>query len=183
LGTDYLDAYLLHWPGHHPLEETIEAFERLVERGSIRAWGVSNFDVADLDHAARIAGAERITCNQVLYHLEERAIEHAVLPWCAARGVAVVAYSPFGAGSFPSPQSRGGRVLGEIADARGASPYQVALQFLLRHPSVLTIPKALGRSHVEDNAAAVRLALSAEDLDRLEGAFPRGPRPRHLPMI
>jgi diketogulonate reductase-like aldo/keto reductase len=183
LRTDHLDVYLLHWPGSHPLEETIEAFERLVERGSIRAWGVSNFDVADLEHAERIAGADRIACNQVLYHLEERAIEHALLPWCAARGVAVVAYSPFGSGSFPSPRSPGGQVLGTIAAAHEASPRQVALRFLLRHPSVLTIPKASDRSHVEENAKAPRLDLPVEDLDQIERAFPRGPRPGTLPMI
>ena len=183
LRTDRLDVYLLHWPGSHPLEETIEAFERLVERGSIRAWGVSNFDVADLEHAERVAGADRIACNQVLYHLEEQAIEHAVLPWCDARGVAVVAYSPFGAGSFPSRQSPGGLVLDEIAGAHEVSPYQVALRFLLRHRSVLAIPKASDRSHVEQNAEAPRLDLTTDELNRLERAFPRGPRPRTLPMI
>ncbi|MBW2527793.1 MAG: aldo/keto reductase [Deltaproteobacteria bacterium] len=148
LKTDYLDLYLLHWPGQHPLEQTIAAFERLVERGAIRAWGVSNFDERELEQAYRIAGPGRMVCNQVLYHLEERAIEHAVASWCAAHDVAVVAYSPFGAGSFPSARSRGGRVLAEIAAAHGASAYQVALQFLLRDPGVLAIPKATRRAHV-----------------------------------
>src|SRR5437016_4593430 len=119
LGTDRLDCYLLHWPGRHPLADTIAAFERLRREGKIRAWGVSNFGVEELERAAALAGAERIACNQVLYHLEERTIEHAVIPWCVARGIAVVGYSPFGSGRFPGPRSRGGRVLAEIAAAHG----------------------------------------------------------------
>src|SRR5690242_12896919 len=91
LRTDHLDLFLLHWPGSHPLEETIAAFERLVEAGKIRAWGLSNFDEEDLEEALRLAGPGRIACDQVLYHLQERAIEHAVLPWCAAHRVALVA--------------------------------------------------------------------------------------------
>src|SRR5204863_3305949 len=102
-------------PGDHPLEETIAAFEQLRHDGKIRAWGVSNFDVADLEEAWRIGG-DGLACNQVLYHLQERAIEHAVLPWCEEHGVAVVAYTPFGP-RFPPPHSAGGRVLQEIADA------------------------------------------------------------------
>ncbi|HEX9419640.1 MAG TPA: aldo/keto reductase, partial [Methylomirabilota bacterium] len=94
LRTDRLDCYLLHWPGRHPLADTIAAFEQLRREGKIRAWGVSNFGVEELERAAALAGAERVACNQVLYHLEERAIEHAVVPWCVARGIAVVGYSP-----------------------------------------------------------------------------------------
>ena len=101
LETDRLDCYLLHWRGDYPLKETFEAFEQLRSEGKILSWGVSNFDVPDLEEALRIAGAGRIACNQVLYHLQERAIEHAVLPWCEEHGVAVVAYSPFGHGDFP----------------------------------------------------------------------------------
>ncbi len=101
LRTDHLDAYLLHWPGRHPLEDTFAAFEQLQAAGKIRAWGVSNFDTDDLDDALAVAGPGKIACDQVLYHLGERAIEHAVLPWCAAHDVAVIAYSPFGHGDFP----------------------------------------------------------------------------------
>ena len=121
LGTDRLDCYLLHWRGPHPLADTIAAFEVLQSQGKILSWGVSNFDVDDLDEALAIAGEGRIACNQVLYHLQERAIEHAVLPWCEARGVAVVAYSPFGHDSFPGPRTPGGRVLAEIAAATTGS--------------------------------------------------------------
>ena len=142
LRTDRLDAYLLHWRGQHPLEDTLTAFEQLQRAGKIISWGVSNFDVADLEEALEIAGPGRITCDQVLYHLEERAIEHAVLPWCEAHDVAVVAYSPFGHGSFPGPHTPGGRVLAEIAAAHNATPRQVALRFLERRPLLFTIPKA-----------------------------------------
>ena len=108
LKTDRLDSYLLHWPGQHPLEETIAGFEDLRRAGKILSWGLSNFDVDDLDRALAIAGPDRIACNQVLYHLNERAIEHAVLPWCERHGVAMVGYSPFGRGEFPDPASVGG---------------------------------------------------------------------------
>src|SRR5246500_1124608 len=117
LKTDYLDCYLLHWRGSYPLEDTVAAFEELVKAGKIRSWGVSNFDVDDLDEMLDVAGEGKIACNQVLYHLQERAIEHAVLPWCKRHGVAVVAYSPFGHDDFPSPHSKAGAVLQTIADA------------------------------------------------------------------
>ena len=141
LKTDRLDCYLLHWPGNYPLEETIAAFEQLRSQGKIMSWGVSNFDVSDLEEAYRIAGEGRLTCNQVLYHLKERAIEHAVIPWCESHGVAVVGYSPFGHADFPAPGSAGGRVLETIADAHQATPRQVALRFLLRRPSLLPFPR------------------------------------------
>jgi diketogulonate reductase-like aldo/keto reductase len=181
LGTDRLDCYLLHWRGQHPLGDTVAAFDELQQAGKIRAWGVSNLDVADLDELARHGLP---ACNQVLYHLGERAIEHAVVPWCERHGVAVVAYSPFGhAGGFPGPRTQGGRVLEEIATAHGATPRQVALRFLLRLPSVLAIPKAGRVAHVEDNAAAGELELDEADLARIDEAFPRAPAPRHLPML
>src|SRR3954471_13628360 len=164
LGTDRLDCYLLHWRGPHPLTETIAAFELLQSQGKILSWGVSNFDVDDLEEALAIAGEGRIACNQVLYHLQERAIEHAVLPWCEAHGVAVVAYSPFGHDSFPGPRTPGGQVLAEIAAAHGATPRQVALRFLVRRPSLFAIPKASDPDHVADNAGAGDLHLSDAEL-------------------
>ncbi|MDO9016088.1 MAG: aldo/keto reductase [Deltaproteobacteria bacterium] len=182
LKTDRLDLYLLHWPGSHPLAETVAAFEQLVASGKILAWGVSNFDVDELDALRAVSDDGRITCNQVLYHLEERAIEHAVIPWCEARGVSVVAYSPFGSGQFPAARSRGGRVLAEVAARHGATPRAVALAFLLRRPSVFAIPKAGDVRHVEDNARAGDLTLTDDDLRRLDEAFPLG-APRPLPMI
>lgn len=183
LKTDWLDCYLLHWPGPHPLEETLRAFERLREDGKIRSWGVSNFDVDDLEEALAIAGPGRMACNQVLYHLRERHIEHRVLPWCERHGVAVVGYSPFGSGDFPEPGSPDGRVLAEVARAHGASPRQVALAFLVRHRSLFAIPKASREAHTADNAAAARLRLSAKDITRLEAAFAPGPPGRELPVV
>lgn len=176
LRTNRLDCYLLHWPGRYPLAETIRAFEDLERQGKIRSWGVSNFDVGDLDEALSVAGPSRIACNQVLYHLDERSIEAAVLPWCARHSVALVAYSPLGAGRFPAPAGpvgAGGRVLAEVARARGATPHQVALAFLVRDPNVLAIPKAARVAHVEDVAGAGDLVLTADELRRVDEAFPR----------
>lgn len=183
LRTDHLDLYLLHWPGEHPLAETLATFDELQRAGSIRHYGVSNFDERELAEAVRLAGPGRIVCNQVLYHLGERAIEHALLPACAELGVALVAYSPFGSGRFPTASSKGGRILAEVAARLGATPRQVALAFLLRHESVLTIPKSAREEHVRQNAAAHALRLSPADQARLEQAFPLGPKPRVLPTI
>jgi diketogulonate reductase-like aldo/keto reductase len=183
LKTDHLDCYLLHWRGSYPFEETVAAFEELVKAGKIRSWGVSNFDVDDLDELLDVAGEGRIACNQVLYHLQERAIEHAVIPWCEQHGVAVVAYSPFGHNDFPSARSKGGEALEKIAQAHNATPRQVALAFLTRAPSVLAIPKASSAEHAADNAAAGNLTLGAAEIAALDKAFPRGPKPRGLPML
>ncbi|WP_407176015.1 aldo/keto reductase [Bradyrhizobium sp. STM 3562] len=183
LRTDYLDCYLLHWRGSYPLAETVAAFEELVRAGKIRSWGVSNFDEGDLDEMLGVAGEGKIACNQVLYHLKERAIEHAVVPWCEKHQVAVVAYSPFGHDDFPTPGSKGGEVLRQIAQAHGATPRQVALAFLTRKPTVFAIPKASSAEHAADNAAAVDLALSESEIAALDRAFPLGPKPRSLPML
>jgi len=183
LKTDRLDLYLLHWPGPHPLAETLAAFEELREAGAIRHYGVSNFDVPLLEEAVRLAGPGRIACNQVLYHLEERAIEHRLLPACRRLGVTLVAYSPFGSGRFPSPRSAGGRALAAVAARHRATPHQVALSFLLRDPSVVTIPKSARAERVRENAAALRLALTRVDLAELEVAFPVGPERDELPTI
>jgi diketogulonate reductase-like aldo/keto reductase len=183
LKTGWLDCYLLHWRGEYPLEETIAGFEKLRREGKILSWGVSNFDVPDLEEARKIAGGSRFVCNQVLYHLGERAIEHAVLPWCEEHDVAVVAYSPFGHGSFPGPQTAGGRVLAEIAAAHHATARQVALRFLLRRPLLFTIPRASNPEHVTENAGAGDLRLTEDEIARIDEAFPLGPRPRQLPML
>ena len=119
----------------------------------------------------------------MLYHLQERAIEHAVIPWCEAHGVAVVAYSPFGHNDFPSPRSKAGEVLQAIADAHGASVRQVVLAFLTRQVPVFAIPKAATSEHAADNAAAGELVLNDGEIAALDKAFPRGPKPRGLPML
>jgi len=181
LATDRLDCYLLHWRGRTPLAETIGALKDLVQAGKILSWGVSNFDVEDLDEALEIAGPGQIACNQVLYHLEERAIEHAVLPWCEKNGVALVGYSPFGSGSFPGPSSSGGRTLARVAAKHGATARQVALAWLARR--TFTIPKASNPAHALDNAGAGALNLDESDVAEIDAAFPRGRAPSGLPML
>jgi len=183
LRTDRLDCYLLHWRGSELLARTIEAFETLKAQGRILSWGVSNFDVDDLEDALGIAGDGRIACNQVMYHLGERAIEHAVLPWCEQNGVALVGYAPFGSGHFPGPGTHGGKALAAVAEAHGATPRQVALAFLTRRPSLFAIPKASSPEHAAENAGAGDLRLTETELARIDAAFPLGARPRSLPMI
>jgi diketogulonate reductase-like aldo/keto reductase len=183
LKTDRLDCYLLHWRGSYPLSETVAAFEQLVSEGKIRSWGVSNFDADDLDEMLEVAGDGKIACNQVLYHLQERAIEQAVIPWCKQHSTTVVAYSPFGHNDFPSPRSRAGEVLQKIAGTHAASPRQVALAFLTRDPLVFAIPKASTPEHAAENAAAGDLVLTKDEIAMLDKAFPRGPKPRSLPML
>ena len=183
LKTDRLDCYLLHWRGPHPLEDTFAAFDALRAEGKILSYGVSNFDVPDLEEAQEIAGESRTVSNQVLYHLQERAIEHGVLPWCEQHRLAVTAYSPFGHGDFPGMHTPGGRLLADIARAHDATTRQIALAFLLRQPSVFAIPKASSVEHVEENAGASDIQLSQAEIARIDFAFPRGQRRRGLPMI
>jgi diketogulonate reductase-like aldo/keto reductase len=183
LRTDRLDCYLLHWRGHHPLRDTVEAFEELKREGKILAWGVSNFDVPDLEELKAVAGREGPVCDQVLYHLEERAVEHAVLPWCERHSSALVAYSPFGPGQFPDAGTPGGRLLRQIAESHNATPRQVALRFLLRRDAVFAIPKSSNAEHVEENARAVDLRLTDLEITKLGSAFPIGPPPNQLPTL
>jgi diketogulonate reductase-like aldo/keto reductase len=182
LKTDHLDLYLLHWPGDHPLSETFRAFEELRRAGKTLHTGVSNFDTAELAAAIALAGPGKVACNQVLYHLGERHVEARLQPLCAQEGVAFVAYSPFGSGNFPSPSSTGGKVLAALARAHGATPRQIALAFLTRTPGAFAIPKASTRAHVEENARAAQVSLSADDVARLDQAFPLRER-SSLPMI
>lgn len=182
LNTDHLDCYLLHWPGRHPLSDTIAAFEELESAGKIRSWGVSNFDETELDQALSIAGPGRIACNQVLYHLGERSIEHAVLPWCEANGVTLVGYTPFGRAKFP-PSGSGGDALARIAKSRGKTVRQVALAFLTRKPNLFAIPKASKPEHVRDNAGALGLELSPEEIGAIDAGFPMSKKRRGVPML
>lgn len=183
LRTERLDCYLLHWRGSYPLEETIAGFEQLRRDGKISSWGVSNFDLADLEETVRIAGEGSIACNQVLYHLKERSIEHAVVPWCEQHGVAVVGYTPFGnSASVFGSGTKAGRILREIAAAHNATPRQVALTFLVRRPSLLTIPKASSPEHAAENAVAGDLKLTKRELQLIDEAFPLDRRYHGLPI-
>lgn len=183
LKTEYLDCYLLHWLGPYPLEETFAAFEELQENGKIRWWGMSNVDEHTLARAIKSTSPGHITCNQVLYHLQERAIEHAVLPFCEQQKVTLVGYSPFGSGRFPAADSKAGQVLSAIAKRYSASPRQIALAFLIRHPSMFVIPQTSQISHVEDNALAAEIVLSEEDIQQIDLAFPLGPPREGIPTL
>lgn len=172
LRTDHLDCYVLNGRGPHPLAETIEAFEQLRTDGKIAAWGVCNFTLSDLEEALKIAGEGHIACSQVSYHLQDRAIEHTILPWCETHNVAVVATNPYAHGNFPGPDTAGGRILQIIADAHQATARQVALRFLVRHPSTFAIPTALIHEHAAENAGAGTLELSEAELEQINNAFP-----------
>lgn len=183
LRTDRLDLYLLHWRGSHPLRDTMRAMEKLVAGGLTRFIGVSNFDVDDLQEAQAALRNEPLACNQVLYHLGDRGIERRLLPYCAERRIAVVAYSPFGSGQFPSPRSVGGRVLADVAAKENRTPRQVVLNFLTRHPHVFTIPKASRAEHVRENAGAAGWTLSPESTAAIDEAFPAPDHDVPLGMI
>jgi diketogulonate reductase-like aldo/keto reductase len=183
LKTDRLDCYLLHWRGDHPLDDTIEAFQQLQSEGKILSWGVSNFDAPDLKEAHRRSGHAGPVCDQVLYHLQERAVEHAVVPWCEKHDAAFVGYSPFGHGDFPGPHTPAGRLLQEIAKENHATPRQVALQFLLRWPFSFVIPKSSDIDHVVENAGAGDLELTGMQMERLNRMFPLGAPRRGIPVL
>jgi diketogulonate reductase-like aldo/keto reductase len=179
LATDRIDLYLLHWRGSTPLAHTVEALERLAASGKIRHWGVSNLDVSDLEELLQATpqGAH-LQANQVLYNLSRRGIELDLLPWCRARRVPVMAYSPVEQGRLLRS-----RALRTIAERRGATPAQVALAWILRHDGVTAIPKASTPGHVEENRAALDLRLSEQELAELERAFPPPEEPVPLEML
>jgi diketogulonate reductase-like aldo/keto reductase len=172
LRTDYLDVFLLHWRGSVPLAETLGALEELVDQGKIRALGVSNFDVADLEEARALLRKHPIACDQVLYHLGERHIEAELVGYCETHDIAVVGYSPFGHGRFPPSARAGARALAAVAARHGATPRQVALAFLARATPLFTIPKASTVAHAEENAGALDVALTAADIAEIDAAFP-----------
>ncbi|HUP30804.1 MAG TPA: aldo/keto reductase [Usitatibacter sp.] len=169
-----LDLYLLHWRGSVPLEETVEALESLVAAGKIARWGVSNFDVEDIQELARVPGGERVGANQVLYNLARRGIEFDLLPLCSASHIDVMAYSPLDEGTLARHPA-----LASISRDCGATPAQVALAWLMQRPGVCVIPKASREEHVRANAAAREVKLDAAALSSLDRAFPppQGKRP------
>ena len=181
LGTDYLDAYLLHWRGNVPLDETMGALEQLVDDGKIRSLGVSNFEVEDLREARAALRRHPLACNQVLYHLGERTIEEHELPYCVQHDVAVVAYTPFGRGDWTDRP--GAHVLEDIARKHGVTPRAVILAFLTRGALTFAIPKASTVEHVEENAAGGDLRLDEDDLARIDHAFPVKKRRGGLPTL
>jgi diketogulonate reductase-like aldo/keto reductase len=178
LKTDYLDLYLLHWRGSVPLVETLEAFQTLQEAGKIRSYGVSNFDVEDMEEAAALKGENSIATNQVLYNLTRRGIELNLLPWCRQHNIPIMAYSPIEQGRLLNHQT-----LQAIAQTRGVTTAQVAIAWLLHQDNVIVIPKSSHMSHVEQNHAALNLKLSAEEMATLNAAFPPPAKPVPLEML
>lgn len=178
LGTDRLDLYLLHWRGEHPLEDTVAAFEALRAAGKIGAWGVSNFDVADMEELLALPGGENCAVNQVLYNLSRRGIEHDLLPWCQAHAIPVMAYSPIEQGRLVHHPE-----LIRVAKAYQATPAQVALAFLLERDGVIAIPKSANMARVRENRDAVDLDISHEDWSALDAAFPPPARKTPLEML
>ena len=180
LKTDRLDMYLLHWRGSVPLDETLEAFQRLERDGKIRHWGVSNLDVADMEELTglTVRGGSPAATDQVLYNLMRRGIEFDLLPWCLTRGIPVMAYSPLEQGALA-----GHKTLNAIAARLAATPAQIALAWVLRQPGVIAIPKAGDVEHVRENRGALEIALAPADLAELDNAFPPPARQRPLEMI
>ena len=178
LGTDRLDLYLLHWRSRIPLAETVAAFERLRRDGKILRWGVSNFDVADMNELLALPDGPRCAVNQVLYHLGERGIEWDLAGLCKRHRVALMAYSPLGEGALLRS-----RKLARISAAAGATPSQVALAWLLRRDDVIVIPQTSNVAHVVENRAAASLRLSEATLAKLDAAFPPPSRSRPLAVI
>jgi diketogulonate reductase-like aldo/keto reductase len=170
----YLDLYMLHWPGSHPLEETMRALEDLVERGDVRLAGVSNFDTEAMLEAASYLHRVPLSCNQVLYNLCERGVEHELVPAARERKIAIVAYTPFGRGAFLR-HAPARAALESVARKHGASGHQVALAFLTREPNVFTIPKAADPAHAQANASAADITLDADDVAVIDAAYPPGP--------
>ncbi|HEX4822805.1 MAG TPA: aldo/keto reductase [Candidatus Polarisedimenticolaceae bacterium] len=167
LETDRIDLYLLHWPGRHPLDETLRAFVELKRKGKVLHYGLSNFDLDEMAGSEKLPGGAEVATNQVLYNVQRRGIERKLLPWCADRGIAIMAYSPFDQGRL-----RPNGTLQEVAARHRATPAQVALAWVLRHENVVAIPKAGKPQHVRDNVAAGEIVLTEEDLADIDRAYP-----------
>jgi diketogulonate reductase-like aldo/keto reductase len=183
LGTDHLDLYLIHWPGQYPIEDTIRAFDELQRAGKVRHYGVSNFDVPKLEEAVKVAGEGKIACNQVLYHLEERDIEHKLIAWCQKREIAVVGYSPFGSSRSPWISSEAKAVLESIAKDHHVTAHAIALAFLVREEGLFSIPKSANPQHTKSNTRAGNITLTDEETKRIDKAFPKAKPRRSLPTI
>jgi diketogulonate reductase-like aldo/keto reductase len=167
LRIDRIDCYLLHWRGRVPLKETVDAFEKLVERGLIARWGVSNFDVGDMLELFAIPGGERCAANQVLYHAGDRAVEAGLLDLCRARGMPLMAYAPLGQGELLR-----NRAFASIARSANLTPAQLAIAFVLSREGVVAIPKTSNVDRLRENLAAQSITLDADTLARIDAAFP-----------
>lgn len=180
LKTDYIELYLLHWRGDVQLSETLDAFQQLKEEGKILEYGVSNFDVDDMEEAFALPGGDAIATNQVLYNLAHRGIEWNLLPWSSERGIPIMAYSPLGNDRAEQKRIFGEEAMKAIAARHNATPGQIVLAWLMRHPDLVVIPKASSPEHIRANRAAHDLKLTDVDLQELDQAFP--PPRRKIPL-
>jgi diketogulonate reductase-like aldo/keto reductase len=178
LRTDRIDLYLLHWPGAIPLEQTLRGFDSLVKSGKVRYWGVSNFDVDDLEELASLAGGSSVATNQVLYNLTRRAIEWDLLPWCDPHHVPVMAYSPIEQGRLLSHPA-----LHQVAKRHEATPAQIALAWVLHTKDIIAIPRTGRPAHVQENRAALDIRLTELDIAELDRAFPPPAEKEPLEML
>lgn len=183
LNTDYLDLYLLHWRGDYSLQETVEGMEALVAQGKIRRWGVSNLDFDDMQQLWQAGGGDQCATNQVLYHLASRGIEYDLLPWCQQQQLPVMAYCPLAQAGRLRNGLLNHTVVKNIAQERGVTAAQVLLAWVISHQGVLAIPKAASIEHVEQNAAALDVVLTAEELALLDKAYPAPGRKTPLDMV
>ena len=183
LGTDYLDLYLLHWRGDVPLAETVDALEAAKDSGKIRAWGVSNFDVADMEELLRLENGDQCAANQVLYNLGARGIEYDLLPWQAEAEIPVIAYSPIAQGDRLGHHFKNDEVLKELAEAKGCTIFQLLLAWTLRQPHVLAIPQTSDSLHMLQNIEACKIVFSQSELAAIDARFPAPTKKQPLAMI
>lgn len=183
LGTDYLDLYLLHWRGDVPLAETVDALEAAKASGKIRAWGVSNFDVADMEELLRLENGDQCAANQVLYNLGARGIEYDLLPWQAEAEIPVIAYSPIAQGDRLGHHFKNDEVLKELAEAKGCTIFQLLLAWTLRQPHVLAIPQTSDSLHMLQNIEACKIIFSQSELAAIDARFPAPTKKQPLTMI
>lgn len=183
LGTDYLDLYLLHWRGDVPLAETVDALEAAKASGKIRAWGVSNFDVADMEELLRLENGDQCAANQVLYNLGSRGIEYDLLPWQAEAEIPVIAYSPIAQGDRLGHHFKNDEVLKELAEAKGCTIFQLLLAWTLRQPHVLAIPQTSDSLHMLQNIEAAKIVFSKSELAIIDARFPTPTKKQPLAMI
>ena len=167
LGTDYIDLYLLHWAGRYPFSETVRAMAELQQEGKILQWGMSNLDVADMEHILSLPHGKACAADQVLYNLKDRGVEYDLIPWSERHGIPVMAYTPLGEGRLCNCD-----VLRKIARRHDAVPAQIMLAWVMRTANVIAIPKAGSIAHVEENARSLDIVLTEEDLAEIDGAFP-----------
>jgi len=183
LKTEVLDLYLLHWRGNYSLAETVEVMETLIAQGKIRRWGVSNLDYSDMQELMRVRGGDACAANQVLYHLGSRGIEYDLLPWCQQQAMPVMAYCPLAQAGRLRDGLLENSTVREIAVAQGVSAAQILLAWVISHQGVIAIPKASSVAHVQENAAALNITLSHDELARLDNAFPAPGRKTPLDVV